>query len=78
MSPIKFLGIEMLPQQDDLGPGKKNEKAVRGGLHCTPRAHCALRSFPAGIVREWPGQFNTWDEIDCFVRFLHSILQHRR
>ena len=40
--------------------------AVRAGLHCAPRAHRTLGSFPAGTVRMSPGWFTTREEIAIF------------
>jgi cysteine desulfurase/selenocysteine lyase len=40
--------------------------AVRAGLHCAPRAHRTLGSFPAGTVRMSPGWFTTREEITLF------------
>jgi selenocysteine lyase/cysteine desulfurase len=41
--------------------------AVRAGLHCAPRAHRTLGTFPDGTVRMSPGWFTTREEIDMFV-----------
>ncbi len=40
--------------------------AVRSGLHCAPRAHRTLGTFPAGTVRMSPGWFTTREEIAIF------------
>lgn len=40
--------------------------AVRAGLHCAPRAHRTLGTFPGGTVRLSPGWFTTPDEIAFF------------
>jgi selenocysteine lyase/cysteine desulfurase len=40
--------------------------AVRSGLHCAPRAHRTLGSFPGGTVRMSPGWFTTEAEVDVF------------
>lgn len=37
--------------------------AVRSGLHCAPRAHQTLGTFPGGTVRLSPGIFTTMDDI---------------
>jgi selenocysteine lyase/cysteine desulfurase len=39
---------------------------TRPGLHCAPRAHKTLGSFPEGSLRVSPGYFNTPEEIDAF------------
>jgi cysteine desulfurase family protein len=41
--------------------------AVRAGLHCAPRAHRSLGTFPDGTVRMSPGWFTTRVDIDMFV-----------
>ena len=48
--------------------------AVRAGLHCAPRAHRTLGSFPTGTVRMSPGWFTTREEID---RFCDAVEQCR-
>jgi cysteine desulfurase family protein len=40
--------------------------AVRAGLHCAPRAHRTIGSFPAGTVRISPGWFSSREEIAAF------------
>jgi len=41
--------------------------AVRAGLHCAPRAHRTLGTFPGGTVRMSPGWFTTREEIALFA-----------
>jgi selenocysteine lyase/cysteine desulfurase len=41
--------------------------AVRAGLHCAPRAHRTLGTFPGGTVRMSPGWFTTREDIALFV-----------
>jgi len=40
--------------------------AVRAGLHCAPKAHRTLGTFPGGTVRMSPGWFTTGEEIAIF------------
>lgn len=40
--------------------------AVRSGLHCAPRAHRTLGTFPGGTVRMSPGWFTTRADIAMF------------
>lgn len=47
--------------------------AVRAGLHCAPRAHHTIGSYPAGTLRLSPGWFNTSDDINTFCEALISI-----
>jgi cysteine desulfurase/selenocysteine lyase len=46
--------------------------AVRAGLHCAPRAHRTLGTFPGGTVRMSPGWFTTREEI---VLFCDAVVQ---
>jgi cysteine desulfurase / selenocysteine lyase len=47
--------------------------AVRSGLHCAPRAHRTIGSYPNGTLRLSPGWFNTRDDVDTFCAALISI-----
>jgi cysteine desulfurase family protein len=48
--------------------------SVRAGLHCAPRAHRTIGSFPAGTVRMSPGWFSTREDIDVFVDAVEKCL----
>jgi cysteine desulfurase/selenocysteine lyase len=41
--------------------------AVRSGLHCAPRAHRTLGTFPGGTVRMSPGWFTSREDIAIFA-----------
>jgi cysteine desulfurase family protein len=45
---------------------RRFEIAVRAGLHCAPRAHRTLGTFPDGTVRMSPGWFTTSEDIALF------------
>ena len=47
--------------------------AVRAGLHCAPRAHRTIGSYPVGTLRLSPGLFNTQDDITTFCDALITI-----
>lgn len=49
--------------------------AVRAGLHCAPRAHRAIGSYPDGTLRISPGWCNTLADIDTCCDALISITQ---
>lgn len=49
--------------------------SVRSGLHCAPRAHRAIGSYPIGTLRISPGWFNTLDDIDICCDAIISIIQ---
>jgi selenocysteine lyase/cysteine desulfurase len=48
-----------LDQRFDIG--------VRAGLHCAPRAHQTLGTFPDGTLRMSPGWFTTREDIAIFT-----------
>ena len=52
--------------------------AVRAGLHCAPLAHQTLGTFPEGTVRISPGYSTTTEEIEYFIRSVHTIIAARR
>ena len=47
--------------------------AVRGGLHCAPLAHRALKTFPEGLVRASFSHYTSTSEIDELVYALSKI-----
>lgn len=49
--------------------------SVRAGLHCAPRAHRTLGSFPGGTVRMSPGWFSTLEDVAVFCDGLVSCLK---
>ena len=49
--------------------------AVRAGLHCAPRAHRTIGSYPGGTVRISPGWFTTPEEIEHCCTALATIIQ---
>ncbi|MGB4599976.1 MAG: aminotransferase class V-fold PLP-dependent enzyme [Trichlorobacter sp.] len=49
--------------------------AVRAGLHCAPRAHRTIGSYPQGTLRISPGWFTTNVELDLCCTALATIIQ---
>jgi selenocysteine lyase/cysteine desulfurase len=49
--------------------------AVRAGLHCAPRAHRTLGTFPDGTVRMSPGWFTTREDIAIFCDAVVACLK---
>lgn len=49
--------------------------AVRAGLHCAPRAHRTIGSYPTGTLRISPGWFNTLADVETCCDALISITQ---
>ncbi|MPM95465.1 hypothetical protein SDC9_142619 [bioreactor metagenome] len=48
---------------------------TRVGLHCAPRAHQTLKTYPQGTIRFSFGPNNTPEEIDQGLSALFQILQ---
>ena len=48
--------------------------AVRAGLHCAPRAHRTLGTFPGGTVRMSPGWFTTREDVAMFCEAVVQCL----
>ena len=47
---------------------------TRCGLHCAPRAHKSLGTFPQGTVRFSFSHHNTPEEVDICIEGLRKIL----
>lgn len=47
--------------------------AVRAGLHCAPRAHRTIGTYPGGTLRISPGWFTTTEELEHCCRALATI-----
>lgn len=47
---------------------------TRVGLHCAPVAHQSLQTFPQGTVRFAFSSRNTFDEIECCIHGIKSII----
>jgi cysteine desulfurase family protein len=60
---------------EDVGVILDNEFSVmvRCGLHCAPEAHREAGTFPYGAVRVSPGYFNTFADIDEFIKAVKAI-----
>lgn len=50
----------------------KNGFAVRGGFHCAPTAHKALKTGDFGAVRVSFGLFNTKNEVQSLLKLINS------
>lgn len=51
---------------------------TRVGMHCAPRAHQTLNTFPQGTVRFSFSHFNTKEEIDICIDAIKTILDDLR
>ena len=51
---------------------------TRPGLHCAPRAHMTLGTFPEGALRVSVGPFNTKDDIDVLLDALSTLVRESR
>jgi len=47
---------------------------TRCGMHCAPRAHKSLETYPQGTVRFAFSHCNTEDEVRRCIEALHRIL----
>lgn len=54
------------------------EISVRTGLHCAPKAHQSIGTYPAGTIRVSPGWFNTCEEIAVLLEALEQITGRQR
>ena len=51
---------------------------TRVGMHCAPRAHKTLKTFPQGTVRFSFSHFNTKEEVDVCINAIKTILSDLR
>lgn len=51
---------------------------TRVGLHCAPRAHQILGTYPEGTVRFSFGYANTLEDVDMALSALHTILKNTK
>lgn len=51
---------------------------TRVGMHCAPRAHKTLKTFPQGTVRFSFSHFNTKEEVDICIDAIKTILDDLR
>ena len=51
---------------------------TRVGLHCAPRAHQTLGTYPEGTVRFSFGYANTLEDVDMALSALHTILKNTK
>ena len=51
---------------------------TRVGLHCAPRAHQTLGTYPKGTVRFSFGYANTLEDVDMALSALHTILKNTK
>lgn len=49
--------------------------ATRCGLHCAPKAHQTLGTFPQGTVRFSVGPFTTFEEVDYVQGAVEELLR---
>jgi len=67
---VNFEGISASDASDWLAG---QDVCVRGGAHCAPLAHDALRTGKRGAVRFSFGYFNTVDEINQCLELIHDL-----
>lgn len=52
--------------------------SVRTGLHCAPKAHSTIGTYPTGTIRVSPGWFNVSQDIDSFLEATEQIARRKR
>ena len=58
--------------------GNRYKIMTRVGMHCAPRAHKTLKTFPQGTVRFSFSHFNTKEEVDVCIDSIKTILSDLR
>ena len=51
---------------------------TRVGLHCAPRAHQTLGTYPEGTVRFSFGYANTHKDVESALSALHKIVKNTK
>ena len=51
---------------------------TRCGLHCAPRAHKSVGSYPQGTVRFSPGIFTSKEDMDYAAESILALLDHKK
>ena len=75
---VSFTSEDVSPSDAALELDERYGRLCRVGLHCAPRAHKSLGSFPGGSVRFAPGPFTTMDDIDYTLSSLAEALDNAR
>ena len=81
--PAGRLGIVSFTIGDTISSGIARELEREGvlsrpGLHCAPRAHRTLGTFPGGTVRLSLSAFNTADEVDAAAAAAGAVARRQR
>lgn len=71
--PIVLFNVDGYTPEETAQYLSDNGFALRGGLHCSPLAHIACGTFPAGGVRFSPSCFNNTGEVSALVRALENM-----
>jgi cysteine desulfurase family protein len=77
-SVVSFTIDGMDPSQVGYLLDNEYEISVRTGLHCAPKAHQSIGTYPTGTIRVSPGWFNTESEIAGFVEAIERIARRSR
>jgi cysteine desulfurase / selenocysteine lyase len=75
---VSFSSEALNPSEAALELDERYGILCRVGLHCAPRAHKSLGSFPGGSVRLAPGPFTTLDDIEYILASLAETLARAR
>ena len=73
---LDFLGMDNSMVAFELE--QTNQIMTRVGLHCAPKAHETLGTFPQGAVRFAFSAFNTKEEIDICLHAFEGLNAYRQ
>jgi selenocysteine lyase/cysteine desulfurase len=70
---VSFTAVGMNPSAIAMALDDGFGVLCRVGLHCAPRAHRSLGTFPEGTVRWAPGPFTTADDVAYAIESLKAV-----
>jgi cysteine desulfurase family protein len=70
---VSFTASGLSPAEIGFQLDREYAVMTRVGLHCAPRAHRTIGTFPTGTVRLAPGWFNTEEEIATVLAAIAEI-----
>ena len=76
-APILLFNFDKLTSGDGAQALNQAGFALRGGLHCAPSAHKALKTLETGAIRFSPSAFSTHDEVEKFCNAVKNIAKQQ-